>query len=72
MMIDAAAVPAVFLNLSISMCSIIDMCFALILLFSSFLVSNNHNSGKVPFASWCVGKILFYVLLCYNSVDRDG
>lgn len=66
------AVHAVFLNLSTFNCSMKNICFALVSLLSFFLVFNNHNLGKVPFASWCVGKILFYVLLCYNYVGRDG
>jgi hypothetical protein len=63
------AVLAVFLNLSIFKCSINMICFALTFLFSYFL---DRNFGKVLFAGWCVGRILFYVLLNYTFVDRDG
>jgi hypothetical protein len=63
--------------LDLSFCIVIKIFlhFSLILVFFVFFVSsfsNGHFGNVVLVAGSCVGRIPFYVLLCYTPVGPDG
>jgi hypothetical protein len=60
--------------LDLSFCIVIKIFlhFSLILVFFVSFFSYGHFGDVVLVAGWCVGRIPFYVLLCYTAAGPDG